>query len=367
MNRPRGKPSWTRPAALTLMIANPFTLAVAQALPTRAPEVTVQITATAATRDAALAQAVSLGVDAVLARVITPGTSLAEQARQKLPDRLARVVRIVSERSTPQGVTVTVQVAFPGGVAERVVLGLQPQLSATRVAVLIPESILRRPVPDPAAETELARALIDAGLKVVDLAQSLRLAERERLRSGSLTDEEVAALRARLGVDVLVTGEAFAEEYGAVAGGTRAYTSRLEVRVIDLSSAQVLLSQAYHGSGIGATDAVAGKTALMNAGRLAGETLPGALVLALQGGGRTAPRTYTLRLTAPVTFGVVNALATRLKGQPDLQGVTVRALDTAGATLDLSYAGSVTDLAALLEASGLSVTSLNGLELTARF
>jgi hypothetical protein len=336
-------------------------------MPTRVPEVTVQITATALTRDSALAQAVSLGVDAVLARAITPGTLLAQQARQNLPDRLARVVRIVSERSTPQGVTVTVQIALPVGAAERVVLGLQPALSLTRVAVLVPESILRRPVPDPAAETELAQALITAGVKVVDLAQTLRLAERERLRSGALTDEEAAALRSRLGVDVLVTGEAFAEEYGAVAGGTRAYTARLEVRVVDLSSAQVLLSQAYHSSGIGATDAVAGKTALMNAGRLAGETLPSALLLALQGGGRTAPRSYTLRVSAPVTFGVVNALAARLTGQPNLQGVTVRALDAAGAALDLIYAGSVTDLAALLEASGLSVTSLNGLELTARF
>ena len=50
-----------------------------------------------------------------------------------------------------------------------------------------------------------------------------------------------------------------------------------------------------------------------------------------------------------------------------LQGVTVRNLDAAGAALDLSYSGSVTELAALLEANGLHVTGLNGLELTAHF
>ncbi len=356
-----------RPAAVVLMVGSPFVLAAAQVLPTRTDEVTVEVTATAPTRAGALSQLVSLGVDAVLARVTTPGSPIALQARQSLPDSLARVVRILREQTTPQGVTVTAQVALPSGAAERAVLNLQPALSGTRVGVLIPESILRRPAPDPAAETELSRALINAGLKVVDLDQTVRLAERERLRSGPLTDEEAAALRTRLGVDVLVTGEAFAEEYGAIAGGTRAYTSRLEVKVIDLSGAQVLFSQAYQSSGIGATDAVAGKTALMNAGRTAGETVPGALLLALQNGGRTASRSYTLRVAAPVTFGAVNALAAKLGGQPNLRSVTVRNLDAAGAMLDVAYTGSVTDLAALLEANGLHVTGLNGLELTAHF
>ena len=350
-----------------LMIANPLTLAAGQAVSTHSLEVTVEVTATAPTRAAALSQAVSLGVDAVLARAITPGTALAQQARQNLPDRLARVVRILREQITQQGVTVTVQVALPSGAAERVVLGLQPGLSVMRVAVLIPESVLRRPIPDPAAETELGRSLVNAGLKVVDLNQTLRLAERERLRSGPLTDEEAAALRARLGVDVLVTGEAFAEEYGAIAGGTRAYTSRLEVKVIDLSSAQVLFNQAFQSSGIGATDAVAGKTALMNAGRMAGETLPSALLLALQGSGRTAPRSYALRITAPVAFDAVNSLLLKLTGQSNLQNVALRNLDAAGAALDLTYTGSLTELAALLEANGLRVTGLNGLELTVHF
>ena len=339
---------------------------LAQASPSHVPEVTVEVTVTAPSRSAALVQVLTLGVDALLARAVTPGTPTAVEARQRLPDTLARVARILREQSGPQGVTLTALIALPAGAAERAVIAARPDLARTRVAVLIPESILRRPAPDPAAETELGRALVSAGLRVVDLSQMLRLSERERLRGG-LSDEETRALGARVGADVLVTGEAFAEEYGAVVGGTRAYTSRLEVRVIDLSSGQILHTQAFQGSGIGATDAVAGKTALMNVGRSAGDVLPSALLRALQPGGVTAPRSFSVRVAPPVSFAPINTLAARLRAMNGVSLTSVRTLDAAGALLDVTYTGSAADLAALLETAGLSVTGLNGLELTARY
>ncbi|WP_295815123.1 hypothetical protein [uncultured Deinococcus sp.] len=350
------------PALVCLALGSP---ALAQA--SRPLEATVEVTATAATRDAALRQLVTLGVDALFAQVITPGTPASTGARKAVPDSLARIVRIIREGATPQGYAVTGVVALPAGTAERAVLARTPALTQTRIAVLIPESILRRPVPDPAAETEISRALVGAGLKVVDLSTSLRLNERETLRAGPSGQTAWVDLKSRLAADVLVTGEAFAEEYGNVAGGTRGYTSRLEVKVIDLSSGQVLHSQAYQGSGIGATDALAGKTALMNVGRAAGTQLPATLIRALQSAGPTAPRAFTVRIKPPVTFGTVQTLITKLSAQRGVSVATLRNIDAAGAVLDVTYQGAATDLAGLLERLGLSVTGLNGLDLSARF
>lgn len=71
------------------------------------------------------------------------------------------------------------------------------------MSVLIPEAILRRPVPDPAAETEIMRALIEAGYRVVDPGQQQRNAERNLLRGQDLN--ALPDLQTRLNADYLVT------------------------------------------------------------------------------------------------------------------------------------------------------------------
>ncbi|WP_425147588.1 hypothetical protein [Deinococcus sp.] len=299
-------------------------------------------------------------------RVEPPETAPRRRTR---PAALAALLTCLSAGMTLAQLSPTTPQVSASVAAARALLQSQPTLAQTRVAVLIPESILRRPVPDPAAETELVRALVNAGIRVVDLSQSLRLSELQRVRDGSMSGNEIRALLTRLGTDVFVTGEAFAEEHGTILGGTRAYTSRLELKAIDLASGQVLYSQAFQGSGIGTTDAVAGKTALMNVGRVAGDTLPLNLLRALQvgAGGVTAPRAFVLRLQAPITFTQVNALVAKLGGSNGVSDVVTRNLDAAGAVVNLSYPGNTTDLAVLLEAAGLTVTGLNGLELTARY
>ena len=299
-------------------------------------------------------------------RVEPPQTAPRRRTR---PAALAALLTCLSAGMTLAQLSPTTPQVSVSVAAARALLQSQPTLAQTRVAVLIPESILRRPVPDPAAETELVRALVNAGIRVVDLSQSLRLSELQRVRDGSMSGNEIRALLTRLGTDIFVTGEAFAEEHGTILGGTRAYTSRLELKAIDLASGQVLYSQAFQGSGIGATDAVAGKTALMNVGRVAGDTLPLNLLRALQtgAGGVTAPRAFVLRVLAPVTFKQVSELSARMSGGKGVSDVVTRNLDAAGAVVNLSYTGTTTELAVLLESLGLTVAGLNGTEISARF
>ncbi|MFB9082882.1 hypothetical protein [Deinococcus wulumuqiensis] len=241
---------------------------------------------------------------------------------------------------------------------------LAPQVAQARFAVLIPEVILRRPVPDPAAETEIMRALIGTGYRVVDPGTQKRNAERNLLRGQDLS--ALPDLKSRLDADYLVTGEAFAEEYGRVAGDLRGYTARLEVKVIDLASGQVVFSEAFQGSGVSTTDAVAGKTALMNVGRQAGQKLPALLNQVLQGQTAVAQRAYMVRILTPASFTQVRALSTRLKAA-GAREVMVRSVDAGGALLEVVADGDASDVATLLESQGLSVTGLTGNEISVRY
>lgn len=242
---------------------------------------------------------------------------------------------------------------------------LAPQVAQARFAVLIPEEIIRRPVPDPAAETEIMRALIGTGYRVVDLNTQKRNAERNLLRGLDLN--ALPDLQTRLNADYLVTGEAFAEEYtGRVAGNMRGYTARLEVKVIDLASGQVVFSEAFQGSGVGLTDAIAGKTALMNVGRAAGQKLPSLLNQVLQGKTSVAQRAFMVRILTPASFGQVNALAKQLK-TAGAREVMVRSVDAGGALLEVVAEGTAADVATLLEGQGLSVTGLTGNEISVRY
>ncbi|WP_415790279.1 hypothetical protein [Deinococcus saxicola] len=316
---------------------------------TAADSTILEVQVSGPTRDAAYGQATEKGLEALVARVLTPGTPVYSQVLTAIPRSEVRLGRVVREDAGGGGVTMTVEVSAPRGLVERAVLRAQPQLAQTRIAVIIPEVILRRPVPDPAAETEIGRSMVESGLRLVDASQQVLNATREIVRgSPSLSAPALAELRTRLNADVLVTGEVFAEEYGAVAGGLRGYTAQLEVKVINLTSGQVLHTQAFQG-------------------RAAGALLPGKIIGALQGAGTTAPRAYVMRAGPPVTFAQLNALGARLRGSGAVGAFTIRSVDSAGAVAELQFTGSVTELAALLESLGVQVAGLTGGEITVRF
>lgn len=266
---------------------------------------------------------------------------------------------VAAPQATFPAVATTVAQAQPSARA-----GLPPQIAQLRFAVLIPEEVLRRPVPDPAAETEIMRALVQGGFRVVDPTQQERNSARNLLRSPSA--QAARDLQTRLQADYLITGEAFAEEHGAVSG-LRGYTARLEVKVVDLASGQIVHAQAFQGSGVGLTDALAGKTALMNVGRAAGAQLPALLVRALGEAPQTARRALVLRIAGDPTFSQVSGLLTRLGAQPGVGDTVIRNVDAGGAVLEVQFGGSVAELGLLLERLGLTVTGLTGNELTARF
>ncbi len=130
-----------------------------------------------------------------------------------------------------------------------------------RVMVIVPERHIDRPhIPDPAAETAICRALIDAGYKVIDqdrIAQIREDAVVDRIvQGGPGAGVDAQRLGRRFGADVLIAGEAFTQEetrqvvqtdLGQV---TRIQCrGRVELRGIRVDSGEKFYSDSLHQTG----------------------------------------------------------------------------------------------------------------------
>ncbi|WP_243759769.1 hypothetical protein [Deinococcus radiodurans] len=209
------------------------------------------------------------------------------------------------------------------------------------------------------------RALVAAGYRVVDLKQAEQNNVRDQLR-GTVSAQGLKELATRYQADLLITGEAFAEEYGNVLS-QRAYTARLELKAIDLATAQVIFSDAFTGTGLAATDSVAGKTALQNVAKTAAPNLPGALLNWLSGSGKAASRTFTVRLNGAPSFKAFSDVLAALRSSQGVNAALSRQFDAAGALAEVEFDGSPEDLATMLEDLGLKVTGVSAGEIVVSF
>lgn len=158
---------------------------------------------------------------------------------------------------------------------------VQPSSARWKIAVLIPEQHLARPrVPDPAAETEIARKLLDAGYKVMD-RQRLRELKEEAvvdrvLRSGRFLREDAVQLGRRVGADIVIRGEAISEVASQRSINTDLGTAnqivcagRLELAAYWTSTAELIFSDhVQHAGPAQLTEILASKAAFTE---LAGE------------------------------------------------------------------------------------------------
>ncbi|HSV74930.1 MAG TPA: CsgG/HfaB family protein [Chthonomonadales bacterium] len=143
-----------------------------------------------------------------------------------------------------------------------------PKYPNVRVMVVVPEWHLTRPVVDPAGETSIIRALLDAGYRVIDQTQSMALRTPEKVAEilRAPIGAEARNAMARYGADILIIGEAFSESAGIIRGA-HSCRARLEATAILRDSAEILAREDGHGSGADITELVAAKTALSEAGK----------------------------------------------------------------------------------------------------
>ncbi len=109
------------------------------------------------------------------------------------------------------------------------------------VTVSVVEQHLRRPVIDPAVDTELRRGLQEIGFEVLDASSGKK-------------------------PDVAITGEAFSE-FGARRGNLISCRGRVEIKAVETADGKLLLTDRQTEAGVDIAENVAGKNALQNAAR----------------------------------------------------------------------------------------------------
>ncbi|MBR2216271.1 MAG: hypothetical protein IJ849_11040 [Selenomonadaceae bacterium] len=147
------------------------------------------------------------------------------------------------------------------------------QLRNPRIAVCVPETHISHRIPDPAGETAIIKALIDAGFSNV-VAVKVPESNPLNMNAGSL-----GRAANEFGVDIVIVGEAFSEGAGDPAkylpgrqsSGLEACRARVEAKMYIAKTGQIIAADGKYGSGVDNLENIAAKKALATAGKSMGE------------------------------------------------------------------------------------------------
>ncbi len=177
------------------------------------------------------------------------------------------VEKIVAEMSAEKPAPSAVQakpVAIPEGLSRPVVMVVIPELHVARQALI-----------DPAAETELVKAFLDAGFKVVDSDYAKAMQADPSNKSSLFRDRKTLAdYAAKKGAEALIYGEAVSEA-GATLDSFQGCRARVELKAVNLKTGEIILSDSDYAGACDLSEVVAGKKAIQEAARkLASKFLP---------------------------------------------------------------------------------------------
>ena len=149
------------------------------------------------------------------------------------------------------------------------------QLRNPKIAVYVPESHIQYRVPDPAGETAIVKALIDAGFSnVTEVGTRLNIPNPLNMNAAQMTQAAQ-----QFGADIMIVGEAFSEGIGDpgqwLPGNQRtnmqACRARVEAKMFIVRTGQIIAADGKYGSAYDNSQAIASKKALAAAGQQMGE------------------------------------------------------------------------------------------------
>ena len=133
--------------------------------------------------------------------------------------------------------------------------------------VVIPEQHLTRRIPDPAAETEIIKLLVEGNYRVIDQNQIRTIRYNDEMRQAARGDATAALAVARqFGAEIMIVGEAFSQAAEAGHAGMVTCRARVEARMFRTDTGEILAADGKHASGIDGTEELAAKKALAAAG-----------------------------------------------------------------------------------------------------
>lgn len=119
--------------------------------------------------------------------------------------------------------------------------------------------------PTQAGETEISKKLLEAGFRLVDENQFLKLNNDQMLQDAFNSPSAASKIAARYGADILIIGEAFSE-YAHKQNNMSSCRARIDVKAVMAGNAEMIATNSFNGSGLDATEMIAGKDAIAKAG-----------------------------------------------------------------------------------------------------
>lgn len=218
-----------------------------------------------------------------------------------------------------------------------------------RIMVVIPEEHTGYAEKFPAAESEVARQLKDAGYYVVDQKQIDKIRESEAVEKVAEGDIEGAvAMGQRFGAEIVVAGEAVGELGGTAGGGGyggmsysfKSVRARGDVRAIRVDTGEIVATARAEGSGADISELVAGKKALTKVG----EDMAKALVDEITMIPAAATQNIQLVLSG-LTYDRVRSLEGKLKEVRGIRRTHLQEFTGGVGRIDVEYNGKASQLA----------------------
>ena len=149
------------------------------------------------------------------------------------------------------------------------------RLRNPRIAVFVPEYHIQHKIPDPAGETAIAKALIDAGFSNV-IEVGSRMTNSNPL---GMTPQDMTQAAQQFNADIMIVGEAFSDGVGDAAqflpgnqkSAMQSCRARVEAKLFVVKGGQMIAADGKYGSGLDVSESVAAKKALASAGKQMGE------------------------------------------------------------------------------------------------
>ena len=141
-----------------------------------------------------------------------------------------------------------------------------------KVMVILPEFHISERIPDPAAETEINRKLIESGFKVVDAAMYATIKNGTRFIDASHNPKAAISLGKEFGADIVIYGEAFSQRTG-LQGSQVSCRARVEVKAVRTDDASIIAAHGLEAGALDNAEFVAAKSALRNGGTLVADYL----------------------------------------------------------------------------------------------
>ncbi|HWG85880.1 MAG TPA: hypothetical protein VNT60_10415 [Deinococcales bacterium] len=324
--------------------------------------------------DDALRNAVETGVGIFLSsETQTKNYELISDTILKKAAGFARLDQIVSEGATPDGrYVVRVRATVQGQAIATSLRAIIKNFNDPRIAVYLDETVDGRQAPGAPASTAIAKALNDAGFRVLDPKQVEQNAGREAALAAARDPKTAAQLASRLRVDMLLVGNARAAENTnpspeLTRAGIKSYSGIVEMRLVDATSSQIVWTDQFTDAAVGTNPDAASTDALKKAvEKTASTKLLDGLKKIIQPGAAASNVVYVLKVSGFTSFSAFNNFVQTLSTAAGITAVQARDYDSAGTLIDVEFGGSTTALATLLETLGVTVTGITGREISAK-